>query len=251
MANTNDVIVIDLEKFPHLDGWGEKLGGNLGLEYFYLEDQYFDYIPSNIKYLRFSAKEALFGTKYWGETRYTKSDYGENEEGTTQKDKVEVDTTLVKEYTIPFMKAVIRLAIQEIFERRYIVLRSKYSTLEDATWGDQFAEATAYLEDNTATVKLIDRLAELRGLTLADFAAKVVEKHNEWKDSVYDLAVSEQSVSTKLKACANMAEVNVFLEDYFGVAMSNQQCLEYNRCTIDDETGNIERKEPFVYGIRF
>ena len=149
------------------------------------------------------------------------------------------------------MKAVIRLAIQEIFERRYVVLRSKYSTLEDATWGDQFAEATAYLEDNTATVKLIDRLAELRGLTLADFAAKVVEKHNEWKDSVYDLAVSEQSVSTKLKACASMAEVNVFLEDYFGVAMSNQQCLEYNRCTIDDETGNIERKEPFVYGIRF
>ena len=45
MANTNDVIVIDLEKFPHIEQWGEKLGGNLGLEYFYLEDRFFDYIP--------------------------------------------------------------------------------------------------------------------------------------------------------------------------------------------------------------
>ena len=251
MANSNDVIVIDLEKFPHIDEWGEKLGGNLGLEYFHLEDQYFNYIPQHIKYLRFSSKEGILGSKYWGEVRYKRSEYGENDEGTTQKDKVEVDNALITEFTLPFMKSVIRLAIQEIFEKRYVALRSKYSTLEDATWGDQFAEATAYLEDNTTTVKLIDRLAELRGLTLADFAAKVVEKHNEWKGTVYDLAVSEQSVSTKLKACVNMADVNVFLEDYFGVAMSNQQCLDYNRCIVNDETGTIERKEPFVYGIRF
>ena len=45
MANTNDVIVLDAEKYPQIAVWGEKLGTQLGLEYFHLADEYFDYIP--------------------------------------------------------------------------------------------------------------------------------------------------------------------------------------------------------------
>ena len=63
MTNQKDVIVLDLEKYPQIDVWGEKLGGNLGLEYFYLDDEYFDYIPQHVKYLRLSFKEATLGSK--------------------------------------------------------------------------------------------------------------------------------------------------------------------------------------------
>jgi len=251
MNNQNDVIVIDLEKFPHLDNWGTKLGGHLGLEYFYLEDEYFDYIPQYVNYLRFSSKEGTLGSKYWGEARSARSEYAESEEGTTQKDKVSVDNELVRTYTIPFMKSVIRLKVQEIFEKRYNELRTKYSVLEDATWQDQLSESKTYLEDETTAVTLINRLAEIRGLTIKEFATIVVEKQTDWKTKLHDLAVQEQTILVKIKECFNVADVNVFLEDYFGIEMSSQQCLEFNRCEKNDETGLITRKDPFKYGLRF
>ena len=148
------------------------------------------------------------------------------------------------------MKQVITLAVQEVFEKRYQELRATYSSLEDATWGDQLAESKLYLADNTYETKLIHRLAELRGLTTEQFADKVVEKQGEWKGKLFDLAVAEQELIAKLKAITNIADTNVFLEDYFGISMSNQQCLNYGRC-IENEDGLIVRKEPFKYGIRF
>lgn len=251
MTNQKDVIVLDLEKYPQIDVWGEKLGGNLGLEYFYLDDEYFDYIPQHIKYLRLSSKEATLGSKYWAEIRATKSSYGESDAGTTLKEKEPVDSDIISTYAVPFMKNVLTLKVQEIFEKRYNLLRTKYSTLEDATWQDQLSESNAYLEDETIATNLIHRLAELRGLTTKQFASKVVEKQKEWKEKLFDLAIQEQSLILKIKDCVNMREVNLFLEDYFGIQMPLQQCLEYNRCIKDDESGLVSRKEPFVYGIKF
>jgi len=251
MATNPDIIVIDEEKYPHIATVGVKKGENLTLEYYELDDEQFQYIPPHIHYLRFDHTTATYGMKLWGETRSMKSEYGEDEDGTTLKEKVEVDSTLNAKYVKPFMEGVITLRIQEIFEERYSTLRDAWSFLETETWTDQICEATAYIADNSFETKLIHRLAEVRGLTTADFAAIVIEKQAEWKTKVYDLAVQEQTLITKLKSTANTAEVNVFLEDYFGVAMTSQQCLDYGRCTQDDTTGLISRKETFKYGIQF
>ena len=251
MATNPDIIVIDEEKYPHIATVGVKKGENLTLEYYELDDEQFQYIPPHIHYLRFDHTTATYGMKLWGETRSMKSEYGEDEDGTTLKEKVEVDSTLNAKYVKPFMEGVITLRIQEIFEERYSTLRDAWSFLETETWTDQICEATAYIADNSFETKLIHRLAEVRGLTTADFAAIVIEKQAEWKTKVYDLAVQEQTLITKLKSTANTAEVNVFLEDYFGVAMTSQQCLDYGRCTQDDRTGLISRKETFKYGIQF
>lgn len=250
MANTNDIIVIDEQKFPTIGLWGTRLGAALGLEFYELEDDYFQYIPQNITYLRFDHKTGDFGRRYWGEIRSQVSEYGENEEGTTMKEKVALEDSISATYVRPFMLAVIRLSIQEIFEKRYNDLRTKYSTLEDATWQDQIAESKAYLSDNSTETKLIHRLAEVRGLTTGEFAAKVVAKQDEWKTKLYDLAVQEQTLITKLKESSNVADINVFLEDYYGVTMTNEQCLAFGRC-IQHESGRIERKEPVKYGIQF
>ena len=66
---TRDVIVIDLEKFPKVGDWGTMLGSWNGLEFVILDDEYFDYIPQSITYLRFDYKTADFGYRYWGEYR--------------------------------------------------------------------------------------------------------------------------------------------------------------------------------------
>ena len=239
MATNPDIIVIDEEKYPHIATVGTKMGENLALEYYSLDDEQFQYIPPHIHYLRFDYNTASFGMRYWGEVRNMKSEYGEDDDGTTLKEKVEVDSTLGAKYVNPFMTGVITLKIQEIFEERYSTLYDSWGFLERETWTDQLCEATAYIADNSFETKLIHRLAEVRGLTTADFAAIVIERQASWKAKVYDLAVQEQTLITKLKSCANVAEINVFLEDYFGVAMTSEQCLDYGRCTQDEETGPV------------
>ena len=250
-TTSNDVIVLDVEKYPQVGEWGIRVGTYLGLESYHLADEYFKYIPQHITYLRYPSKNGIMGDKYWGEIRFQRSAYGVNEEGTTNKDKETIEDTIYSDYVIPYMKDVITLAIQEEFEHRHNILLTKFSTLEEATWVDQICEATAYIADNSFETKLIHRLAEVRGLTTADFAAIVIEKQEAWKTKVYDLAVQEQTLITKLKSSANVMDVVVFLEDYFGESMTSEQCLDYGRCTQDDTTGLISRKEAIKYGIQF
>ena len=251
MATKPDIIVIDEEKYPHIATVGTKCGSWMNLEYYELEDTHFQYIPPHVHYLRFDYDTATYGMRLWGETRNMKSEYGVDDSGTTLKEKVAVDSTLGTKYVKPFMIGVITLKIQEIFEERYSTLYDSWGGLERETWTDQLCEATAYIADNSFETKLIHRLAEVRGLTTADFAAIVIEKQDAWKTKVYDLAVQEQTLITKLKSSANVMEVVVFLEDYFGESMTSEQCLDYGRCTQDDTTGLISRKSEVKYGIQF
>ena len=251
MATKPDIIVIDEEKYPHIATVGTKCGSWMNLEYYELEDTHFQYIPPHVHYLRFDYDTATYGMRLWGETRSMKSEYGVDDSGTTLKEKVQVDSTLAAKYVKPFMIGVITLKIQEIFEERYSTLYDSWGFLERETWTDQLCEATAYIADNSFETKLIHRLAEVRGLTTADFAAIVIEKQEAWKTKVYDLAVQEQTLITKLKSSSNVMDVVVFLEDYFGESMTSEQCLDYGRCTQDDTTGLISRKEAIKYGIQF
>ena len=172
---------------------------------------------------------------------------------TTNKDKETIEDTIYSDYVIPYMKDVITLAIQEEFEHRHTVLMTKFSTLEEATWTDQICEATAYIADNSFETKLIHSLAEVRDLTTLQFATKIVDKQAEFSTKLYDLAVAEQKMIHIIDGCSSVRELNVVLEDYFSEAMSNAQCLEYGRCTTNEETGNIERKVTFDYsgGLKF
>ena len=251
MATKPDIIVIDEEKYPHIATVGTKKGENMNLEYYALEDEHFQYIPPHIHYIRFDYTTADFGMRSWGEVRTMRSEYGVDDDGTTLKEKVQVDSSIGTKYVKPFMTGVITLKIQEIFEERYSTLYDSWGFLERETWTDQLCEATAYIADNSFETKLIHRLAEVRGLTTADFAAIVIEKQASWKAKVYDLAVQEQTLITKLKSSANVMEIVVFLEDYFGESMTSEQCLDYGRCTQDEETGLISRKSGIKYGIQF
>ena len=248
----SDVIVLDVEKFPQVDTWGTLLGGNMGLEYYVLDDEFWDYIPNDITHLRYTYKEADLAARYWGETRFTRSEYGVDDEGTTLKEKVTMeDTSIFGKYVVPFMKDVITLKTQEIFEKRLNLLKTKYSYLEQAVFPDQLGESKLLLSGASYKPKLIDRLAKLRGLTTEEFATKIVTSHLSWKEKLFDLAVAEQEVVRAVKACTTVAEINIFLEDYYGEQMTDQQTLDTGRGIRNEETGLVEREKPFKYGIRF
>ena len=253
MATKPDIIVLDEEKYPHIATVGAKVGENLALEYYELDDEQFQYIPPHVHYIRFDYDTATYGMRLWGETRSMKSEYGVDDSGTTLKEKVQVDSTLAAKYVKPFMIGVITLKIQEIFEERYSTLYDSWGFLERETWTDQLCEATAYIADNSFETKLIHKLAEVRDLTTLQFATKIVDKQAEFKTKLYDPAVAEQKMIHIVTGCTTVRDLNVVLEDYFSVAMSNTQCLEYGRCTTNEETGNIERKVKFDYsgGLKF
>ena len=119
-TNLNDIIVIDVEKFPKVGEWGIQVGTHLGLEVYHLADEFYKYIPQDVTYLRFPSKEGVLGEKYWGEIRHEKSTYGVNEEGTTNKEKEVIPDTTFSEYVIPFMKKVMTMSVQEIFEHMHV-----------------------------------------------------------------------------------------------------------------------------------
>ncbi|AFD02878.1 hypothetical protein [Synechococcus phage metaG-MbCM1] len=102
-TTSNDVIVIDVEKFAKAGEWGIQLGTHLGLEVYHLADEFYQYIPQDVTYLRFTSKEGIFGEKYWAEIRNTKSTYGVDENGTTNKVKEVIEDTTFSNYVIPFM----------------------------------------------------------------------------------------------------------------------------------------------------
>ena len=88
-------------------------------------------------------------------------------------------------------------------------------------------------------------------LTTEEFATKIVTSNASWKEKLFDLAVAEQKVIRAVKACNNVLEINIFLEDYYGEQMTDQNTIDTGRGIRNAETGVIERKEPFKYGIRF
>ena len=48
MATKPDIIVLDEEKYPHIATVGTKVGENLALEYYELDDEQFQYIPPHV-----------------------------------------------------------------------------------------------------------------------------------------------------------------------------------------------------------
>ena len=76
MATKPDIIVLDEEKYPHIATVGTKVGENLALEYYELDDEQFQYIPPHVHYIRFDYDTATYGMRLWGETRSMKSEYG-------------------------------------------------------------------------------------------------------------------------------------------------------------------------------
>ena len=107
MATKPDIIVIDEEKYPHIATVGTKKGENMNLEYYALEDEHFQYIPPHIHYIRFDYTTADFGMRSWGEVRTMRSEYGVDDDGTTLKEKVQVDSSIGTKYVKPFMTGVI------------------------------------------------------------------------------------------------------------------------------------------------
>lgn len=73
------------------------------------------------------------------------------------------------------------------FNNQFSVLSTKESQLEQKTWPQQLAEATAYLADSNSVTPLLTALSTARNLTVAQYAQNVVDANTSYESSVNTL----------------------------------------------------------------
>ena len=86
-------------------------------------------------------------------------------------------------------KYIAKLNAADSFNVQFNSLSSGESALEQATWSQQLAEATAYITDNNASTPLLTSLAAARNLTVAQYAQNVVNANAAYTAKVNALAV--------------------------------------------------------------
>lgn len=59
------------------------------------------------------------------------------------------------------------------YDSRFSSLKQQESALEQSTWDQQLTEATAYLNDNSAEVPLLELIASSRGITVNEVALRI------------------------------------------------------------------------------
>lgn len=125
--------------------------------------------------------------------------------------------------TVTFMKHVMRLQLDHVYDKRIIQQKMQVSMLEHDSWAEQLAEAKAYQADNTALTPLLSSLATARGITQAEMVTKVEDANSAYNAKVQELLTSKQTVETEIKACTTISDCCLLMHRRFNVQMSLAQ----------------------------
>lgn len=138
-------------------------------------------------------------------------------EATGEKAKY-VMTDEDKANTTTLMKEIMRLTLDEIFDKRLIQLNVGVSELESKTWGQQKAEAEAVKAGET-NAPMIQALADARGITLEEMADKVISAIEGYNQKVAELLSRKQAIEQEIKACENIGDCNRLMHNRFEMEM--------------------------------
>lgn len=131
-----------------------------------------------------------------------------------------------KANTTTLMKEIMRMMLDEIFDKRLIQLNVSVSNLEAATWEQQKAEALA----NGGP--LLQALADARGITLEEMVAKVNAAVESYNVKVAELLARKQLIEQEVKACQSIGDCNRLMHNRFElempVAQRSEEAIEYS-----------------------
>lgn len=132
----------------------------------------------------------------------------------TEEDKVN---------TVAFMKEVMRLMLDEVYDKRFVAANMPPSDLEGATWTLQQAEAAALEKDPNAFVPTLTILAAVRDITVQEMAQKVRDAVVTFNQRISDLLSKKQLIEQEIKACASIADCNRLMHNRFDISVTNDQ----------------------------
>ena len=125
-----------------------------------------------------------------------------------------------KANTTTLMKEVMRMMLDEIFDKRFLNLNTYTSNLEGSTWQQQKAEALA---DGGP---LLQALADARGITLKQMVSKVLAAVEDYNSKVTTLLAQKQQIEQEVKNCQNIGDCNRLMHNRFELEMPSIQRQE-------------------------
>lgn len=118
---------------------------------------------------------------------------------------------------VKFTKALLRMILDEVYDKRFEQNNNIVSTLEYTTWATQEKEARSYLDDNTVSTPMLDALATARGITTAEMAQRVVDKIDAYNADITERLASKNEIEQEIKACQTRQEIIALMHNRFGI----------------------------------
>jgi hypothetical protein len=105
------------------------------------------------------------------------------------------------------MKFVAKLEAASRFDTSYQALTNVESQLEQSTWAQQLAEATAFTANNSATTTLLSVLAPARNQTVAEYAADVISAATEYSTAQTALIANLKTAYQTIDNCTTAQDL--------------------------------------------
>lgn len=148
-----------------------------------------------------------------------------------EEDGTKVKYTLTeedKESAISIMKEMMRLILDEVYDKRALELNLGVSDLEFGSWEQQRSEAVAWTADNSAPTPLLSSLSSARDITLSEMVEKVINAVEQYNARQTDLLSAKQAIEAEIKACSSIADCHRLLHNRYEISMSAAQMSDEN-----------------------
>jgi hypothetical protein len=143
-------------------------------------------------------------------------------EATGEKTKYEL-TAEDTANTVELMQAILRMKVDDIYDKRMLQLNMNVSALELSSWDQQKTEAARYTAGDVTSQPLLTALATARGITLEQMVDKVTTAVANYGNNIADLLARKHEVETDIKACESVADVTRLMHHRFELDMSQRQ----------------------------
>lgn len=124
---------------------------------------------------------------------------------------------------VAFMKIALRKILDEVYDKRLQHVKLEVSELEFKTWNTQLNEANSYSQNNNVSTPMLTALAQVRGITVAQMASKVIAANAQYTERIASLLANKQIVEKEVKDCTSILELNVVIHNRFGYNMPAKQ----------------------------
>lgn len=93
------------------------------------------------------------------------------------------------------------------YQVQYQAMEEQENGLEKSSWNEQYAEAQAYQADPSASVPLLDSLAAVRGISVADYASLVIAANTAYTNARNTLLVDLKSQYQTIDSCTTALDL--------------------------------------------
>lgn len=129
-----------------------------------------------------------------------------------------------------FHEALLNKIVEDRFTEKFRELQLNASELEKASWSAQEAEAWATRRARGQRIPgmtpVLDILAKVRGISVADMAEKVLSNVESRNVKVATMLAEEQKLKEEIKKCQTLADYHWLRHLKFGVSLSGAQAKD-------------------------